>query len=74
MWARANSCAMVAATSGKSFGPISDGCSGQVTLTLAGSWSGSTSSTVMVSWFDRLICVSANGVVDDGDKAELHSV
>ena len=68
MWALANCWAIVAAVSGKSLGSIRLGCSGQVILTLAGRWSGSTSSTVSRSCWP--IGALAKGVVNDWGMAD----
>ena len=63
-----------AAVSPKLFGSTTDGAAGQVTLTLAGRPSGSTSSMLMVSC-DWVIWPEASGVMgDDWDTADSVSV
>ena len=61
MCARANSCAMAAATSGKRFGSTTVGALGQTMRTMAGMPSGSTNSILRRSWLTR----RARGVMDD---------
>jgi hypothetical protein len=67
--ARANSCAICAATSGKRLGSTPVGASGQTMRTAAGRPRGSTNSIFRWSW---LIWAEAKGVMgEDWDTAEL---
>jgi hypothetical protein len=53
--ASANSRTMMAAVSGKRRGVATVGCSGHVIVTMGDMPAGSTSTTVIMSWGDRVI-------------------